>query len=127
VKKATVGMKRIYEGDLVRDVASISPYLIPGEERFIEAENAQISGIIPNMNSGNMARDGGHLILSEEEASDLRRHWPSSERFIRPLIGTKEINQGSHRYCLWIGDADADTAGEDFLAAVETWENSTPK
>jgi hypothetical protein len=110
VKKGTAGLKRIYEGDIVRDVASISPYLIPGEERFIEAEDSQISGILPNMNSGNMARDGGHLILSEEEASDLRRKWPGSDRFIRRLIGTKEINQGSHRYCLWIDDDQADLA-----------------
>ena len=110
VKNGTSGMKRIYEGDIVREVDSISPYLIPGEERFVEAENSQISGIIPNMNSGNMARDGGHLILSEEEVSDLRRDWPGSEGFIRRLIGTKEINQGIHRYCLWIDDAQADAA-----------------
>src|ERR1700733_8121505 len=57
VKNGTAGTKRISEGDIVREVDSISPYLIPGEERFVEAASSQISGILPNMSSGNMARD----------------------------------------------------------------------
>ena len=112
VKNGTSGAKRIFEGDTVREVSSISPYLIPGEERFVEAENAQISTIIPSMNSGNMARDGGHLILSKIDVDILRQQSARSGDFIRRLIGTREINQGTHRYCLWIDDNEAETAKE---------------
>jgi hypothetical protein len=68
--------------------------------------------MIPNLISGNMARDGGHLILSDEDVVELRRDWPASQRFIRPLIGTKEINQGVHRHCLWIEDSYAEEANQ---------------
>jgi hypothetical protein len=110
IKNRSAGPKLIFEGDTVREVSSISPYLIPGEERFVEAANSSMSPDLPSMISGNMARDGGNLILSQEEADILLGNSNDAKIFIKRLVGTKEINQSSNRYCLWITDANVEAA-----------------
>lgn len=62
------------------------------------------------MVSGNMARDGGNLILPRNEADNLVRQSRESAKFIKKLVGTKEINQGQYRYCLWITDEELQDA-----------------
>lgn len=110
IRNRSPGPKYIYDADTVREVESISPYLIPGEERFVEAESSPISVGLPNMLSGNMARDGGNLILSQSEVDALNEESSEATQFLRRLVGTKEINQGSHRYCLWIDDENLNLA-----------------
>jgi hypothetical protein len=100
----SAGPKYLYDESSVREVRSISPYLVPGEERFVQAAPAPISGDLPGMLSGNMARDGGNLILSREEADALVAENKSAKDILRRLVGTKEINQGTSRFCLWIAD-----------------------
>jgi hypothetical protein len=108
VNKRSSSNKHIYEDGMVREVRSISPYLIPGDESFVEAAIRPISEELPAMNSGNMARDGGHLILSADDANTLLAEAGTSASFIKRLVGTKEINQGEYRYCLWIEDRQVD-------------------
>lgn len=47
-------------------VKNISPYLTEGKNTIIYGENKNLSGL-PKMVLGNMARDGGNLILNNEE------------------------------------------------------------
>ena len=54
-----------------RIVKSISPYLTAGEERYVVQSEVPLSADVPAMVSGNMARDGGNLILSRDEADYL--------------------------------------------------------
>ena len=54
------------------------------------------------MSFGNMAADGGNLILSPEQARDLLEQYPSAQDWIKPFIGAREFLQGSSRYCLWL-------------------------
>ncbi|RYH70432.1 MAG: class I SAM-dependent DNA methyltransferase [Alcaligenaceae bacterium] len=96
--------RRIYEGDVVREVASISPYLISGNEDYIRQSAIPIAAQLPRLVSGNMARDGGNLILSEDEKRAILSECPGAQSLIRPLIGTTEIRQGTRRWCLWIDD-----------------------
>lgn len=100
----------IYEGNTAKTVKSISPYLTPGEERYVVHSEIPIANDIPQMVSGNMARDGGNLILSRDEADHLVQERSESTQFIKRLVGTKEINQGQYRYCLWISDAGLECA-----------------
>jgi len=97
--------KLIFDGEMVRHVDSISPYLIPGESKFVVAAESPISADLAPMLSGNMARDGGNLFLSAEEARAMVANAPRSKQFLKRTAGTKEINQGNQRFCLWIDDA----------------------
>ncbi len=100
----------LYDGDVRQTVSSISPYLIPGEEAFIKKEKRPLSIQLPRLVSGNMARDGGNLILSVDEKDSLLKVCPDLEKFLRPLIGTSEIKQGTRRWAIWIADDEVDEA-----------------
>ncbi|MBA3352884.1 MAG: class I SAM-dependent DNA methyltransferase [Blastocatellia bacterium] len=94
----------IYTEDVVREVTSISPYLIPGEEGFIKQSGVPLSKDLPLLFSGSMARDDGNLIFNEEAKRELVDAYPESAALLRPLIGTSELKQGTRRWCLWIAD-----------------------
>lgn len=56
------------------------------------------------MMTGAMPRDGGHLILSEEEKDTLVSSAPSANDFVRRYLGSEELINGKVRYCLWVKD-----------------------
>lgn len=102
--------KYLYDGESRQGVPSISPYLISGEESFIEKRKTPISEQLPRLVSGNMARDGGNLILHRSERDFIIGENPTARRYFRPLIGTTEIKQGTRRWALWIGDSEVHEA-----------------
>lgn len=94
----------IIQDDTRKQVRSISPYLVAGEKSFIEKSKIPLNERLPKLVSGNMARDGGNLILTENDKADLISREPGSQAFLRPLIGTTEIKQGTRRWAVWIQD-----------------------
>ena len=98
--KKTVRRKKIYEGESIKLVENISPYLMATRTVFVSAATKPISSV-PEMSFGSMANDGGNLILSLTERGDAaEQHVPS--KFIRRFFGAKEIAQDDVRYCLWL-------------------------
>lgn len=85
-------------------VARINPYLVDAETIFVESRNSPLCPV-PEMNFGNMPLDGGHLLLTEEERSELIAREPRAEAFIKPLISAREYLNNIPRYCLWLIDA----------------------
>ena len=61
------------------------------------------------MNFGNMPNDDGNLLLSGDEASELRQSDPVAASFLRRLIGARPYLHGTPRWCLWV-DEHADPA-----------------
>ncbi len=57
---------------------------------------------IADMSFGNKPVDGGHLLLSESEVSELGLTKEKKDRFIRKIFGSAEFIRGLQRYCLWI-------------------------
>lgn len=51
---------------------------------------------------GNMARDNGELIFDSVEKLRLGAHSRQALDFVRPLVGTTEVVNGTQRYCFWI-------------------------
>ena len=60
----------------------------------------------PTIVFGNMPNDGGNLILSPAEKAELVSDYPGAAALVRPLYGAKDFIDGTHRYCLWLKDAD---------------------
>jgi hypothetical protein len=56
------------------------------------------------MVSGSMARDGGSLILTYDEAAELIEKHPAAVRLLRGLLGSQELIHFQNRRCLWIED-----------------------
>lgn len=84
-----------------KEVANINAYLVAANNVIIEKAPKQLCGLA-TMNFGNKPVDGGHLLLSESEMSELRLTKEQKERFIRKIFGSAEFIRGLQRYCLWI-------------------------
>ena len=85
-------------------VSNIGPYLIEGPDRAVTNRNEPLCDA-PKMSWGNKPTDGGHLILSPEERTDLLNREPLAEKFIRPFMSGGDFINGVQRYCLWLRDA----------------------
>ena len=53
-----------------------------------------------------MPLDGGNLLLSDEEKTELINKEPLAAKYILPLISAYEFLNGKTRWCLWLVDAE---------------------
>ncbi len=68
--------KRIYEGEISRDVTYIGPYLVP-EFKTIVAPSTKPKSALSSMSNGSMPNDKGGLLMSPVEAHALIEAYPS--------------------------------------------------
>ena len=97
--------KRLYSSAGVNFVTHINGYLTDAPDVFIHNISSPICNV-PPMAFGNMPRDGGGFILSEEEKDVLEKQEPISSQWIHPYMGADEFIKGKRRYCLWLQDAN---------------------
>lgn len=83
------------------EARNINAYLVDAPDVFLVNRPAPICPV-PPMRFGSMPRDGGHLILSPEERTELVAQEPSAAKWIRPYTGAEEFLNGGQRYCLWL-------------------------
>ncbi len=101
--------KHIFSDGIARVVKNISPYLHEGGHTIAYRAKQPISQV-PKMVMGNMARDGGNLILTKEEAFDIKSNFPDASKLLRELYGAYEFLNSGMRWCLWITDENYNTA-----------------
>ncbi len=105
--------KLLYEYDNVKGdphelvAANITPYLTDGADIVITKRSRPICDV-PDIVFGNMPNDGGNLLLSDDEKTELLRVEPGAAAFVRPLLGSREFINGIPRWCLWLVDAKPD-------------------
>lgn len=85
-------------------VNNISPYLLQGPDRFVTAQKTPICNV-PKMNFGNQPRDGGHLIVNQDEIDDILNSKDQAKIWLRPYIGADEFIKGKKRWCFWLKQA----------------------
>lgn len=100
---------KLYTDSMTRTVDVIGPYLIPGSSVFISKRNLPISDL-SQMYLGNMAKDGGNLIMSKDDAKNLVENKNVSEEFLKKFYGSQELINAKPRYCLWIEDENLEKA-----------------
>ena len=99
--------KRLFtETDKSKKVKHINAYLVDAPDVFIENKSEPLCKDAPLMSFGNMPRDGGGFILSEEEAVEIVRTEPLSKQWIHLFLGAAEFIRGNKRYCLWLENAN---------------------
>jgi hypothetical protein len=108
--------KMLYQDGMVKQCTAIGPYLVPDSLSYVKKTSEPI-GEQSTMLFGNMPRDGGHLFLDPILAERVKSDDGYAKPFIKRFVGSEELINGRLRYCLWIGDNDAETAREsDFIA-----------
>lgn len=88
-------------------VSRINPYLVEGPTVLIEKRRKPLSSNTPEMVKGNQPTDGGHLLLSPEEAETIRSQDSIAAKYIRPFLGAEEFINNLPRYCLWLKESTA--------------------
>ncbi|SEW27693.1 Type II restriction/modification system, DNA methylase subunit YeeA [Chryseobacterium wanjuense] len=109
LRNVTNKQKYIFTDGVSKPAKNINAYLLDASNIIIPERMTSISGF-KKMNFGNMANDGGGLILSEEERNNLISNLPLSIKFVRKLVGSTEFINGINRYCLWIDDEELEDA-----------------
>ena len=107
-----------------REVKNINAYLSSGKNIIIPGISKSISELT-KISLGNMAKDGGHLILSKEEKNNLLQADARSEKFLYRFLGSREFINGVERWCLWIIDKDIKLANN--IQEIKIRQNSVRK
>ncbi len=85
--------------------AQINPYLVDAPTVLIDKRRKPLSINAPEMVFGNMPNDGGNLLLSQDEADEIKKNDPIAAQYIRQLLGSEEFINNIPRYCLWLKDS----------------------
>src|SRR3546814_18409205 len=70
--------------DIERTTALIGPYLITGTKVIVEGQTNPLSQLTP-MQLGNAPYDGGHLILTADEANEIGLNQSDKHRWLREI------------------------------------------
>lgn len=103
--------KYIYEYENVKGephqvvVKNINPYLIDAENIVIRNRQKPICNV-PEIFFGNMPRDGGNLIFTDEERNIFLKDNPGAEKYIKRFIGARDFLHNEKRWCLWLVDTN---------------------
>ena len=92
------------EHPTISEVANISPYLVEGSDSVVLSRGNPLCAVPPIV-FGSMPNDGGFLLMSSVEKSDLLAIEPAAAAFIRPFLGSEEFINGRERWCLWLKNA----------------------
>lgn len=96
------------KGEPTREIVkNINPYLIDGPDILIEPRKSALQSFVPRMDFGSMPNDGGHLSdISEEEFHKISASDHIAAKYLRRLIGGRELIHDEKRFCLWLIGAE---------------------
>jgi hypothetical protein len=87
--------------------SNINPYLIDGPNILVSARKSPIQPFVQKMDYGSKPTDNGLLSdLSTSDVASITASDPIAAKYIRPLLGAKELLNNTERYCLWLVDAE---------------------
>lgn len=91
----------------LRDVKQINAYLVDGPNVLVTKRDKPLHDNTPRMDFGSMPNDGGYLSdISPEEAKEIRENDPIAAKYLRRIIGARELIHNIERYCLWLVGAE---------------------
>ena len=105
-------IKRLIDNGLVKEVSFISPYLVGNYKTIVQKSTIDPPGL-PKLCFGCMPyddRNHKYLRLNEREKQDLIEAYAGASPLIRRIYGSEEFINGNALYCLWIDDAQLETA-----------------
>ena len=101
--------KYIFANNTTQKVSLINAYLTTGSNTIVKPKSKSISKF-PTLSFGNMANDGGALLMDKYERDQLLNDYPQCSILIRKLLGALEFIRGIDKFCLWIDDEHKELA-----------------
>lgn len=108
-----ISSKSIYEYSniistpILHKTKNINPYLVAGNDIFLNSISSPICDV-PRMQSGSAARDGGHLILTNQEKEEIESTEPNSTPYFNRFISGDDIINNVVRWCIWLKNVPPD-------------------
>jgi hypothetical protein len=99
--------KIIYEYETIKGeshavkVKNINPYLVEGRDIVLPSISQPVCNV-PKMQSGSAARDGGFLILKDEEKKAIVNLNPSTKKYFSRFISGDDFINNVIRWCIWL-------------------------
>ena len=91
---------------LLTHPSNINGYLLDGPNVLITARKKPLNKNIPQLENGSMPNDGGYLSnISKEEADEIRAKDAIATKYLRRIMGAREMIHNEERYCFWLVDA----------------------
>ncbi len=107
------GLKALWSYDTPRGEAAltmarnINAYLIDGPDVLVTQRRRPLVPHVQPMIKGSQPTDEGVLSnLSAAEAEDIRQTDPIAGKYLRRIVGAREVLNGGERFCLWLRGAD---------------------
>ena len=104
LRKTTSQLKHLYTDSYHVACSNINAYLVPSSSNLIINKSPVPLNTLPPIVLGSKPSDGGNLILSPAEKTDLLSKYPEAAPLIRRFYGSKELLYNLERYALWITD-----------------------
>jgi len=96
-------------------VSNISPYLVFGNNTAVVSLSKPLDNR-PKMILGSMAKDGGHLLIEDNEKEHIINSEPDIKKFVRRFMGSREFLHSDMKWCLWLNGVDLeDLKGLSFI------------
>lgn len=86
-------------------VSKINAYLVEANDILLEKRSRPICSYVQQMVYGSKPTDGGHLLLNEAEANDIKATDSIAAKYIRRFLGADEYLYNTPRFCLWLKDS----------------------
>lgn len=93
--------KRLYLDLKYNVVKEINAYLVASINTIVNSQSKPLSKL-PEMIKGSSPGDGGNLILSENEANEIKNKYPDASLFIKKYLGADEFLYDKIRFCIWV-------------------------
>lgn len=98
------GEKTIFDKNEKKIASNINPYLMDGENIFVERRTKPLCDV-PPIHRGNQPTDGGNLIIEEADYNDFITKEPKAKKYIKRFMMGYEFINNKKRYCLWLVNA----------------------
>jgi hypothetical protein len=112
---------------------NINGYLLPAPNVLITSRKKPLSSTTKIMDNGNKPTDEGYLSNIEDIEADLiRKNDPIAAKYLRKILGARELIHGESRNCLWLLGAEpkdirASKELSKRVAAVKKFRESSTK
>jgi hypothetical protein len=87
------------------NATNINPYLVDSKTILLNKRKNPICKV-PDLIYGNEPREGGFLILNEDEYSELIKTNDYALKFIRKFVSADDYINNIKRYCFWLVNAE---------------------
>lgn len=94
------------------EVSTINAYLVDAINVLTPKRSQALARDLPPVVKGSMPTDGGHLVVTSEQYPEVAAD-PIAAKYLRPYIGSKQLIEGTDRWCLWLEAAPP----EDLVAS----------